>query len=417
LNKKKTNHALPLIDIKSQVNIFQKVYLSKIARTIRYIALESDLIHPITWNTHFYADFSNSNILDSDGRVCLLYDNEGHFLRQVGSNGRGPGEYMGISSVFLIGEKVYIHDYFTDDLIEYKVDGTFVKRYNSGFTTKEKYRLEYNGSIMINDSLIFGHLENQSGQDEYKALIIDTQGQVRYYYKNFIFFNLKPGLGRAQSRGNVIIYKYKDEVFYKEPLNDTLFRINDQYQLNPSYVFDFGKYKEPLSETGKPWSQRDFSSYIRLSAAFQTTDYLILECNFGKYFPTKRLTPEIIRLPGHEDIIMRMNTSIVVGIYDKSTSDLVFSEPTGTDNHLLTSGLYNDFDGGPRFIPDKMVNDSTMVMKIRFDYLVELVKSDDFKNNTSRYPERKKQLEELVDSLRRASFDNPVYMFVTFKTK
>jgi hypothetical protein len=150
---------------------------------------------------------------------------------------------------------------------------------------------------------------------------------------------------------------------------------------------------------------------------FTKENYLILKCDFNKYFPAKRLTPEIIKLPGIEEITRWHNTRIVIGIYDKITEKLVFSEPTSTDNHLFTSGLYNDIDAGPRFIPDKMINDSTMVMNIRFEYLIEHIESKDFKDNTPRYPEKKKRLESFVDSLSRTGFDNPVLMFVTFKAK
>ena len=416
-DKKKIQNKMSLIDIKSHVNDFRKIYLSELASNIKYVATESDLKHPLTWNTHFYADISDNYILDSDGRVCIIYDKEGHFLRQIGSQGRGPGEYMGVSSVFLIRNKIYIHDYFSDDLIEFNTDGAFLKKYNNGFTANEKYRVDFHGIVMINDSMILGHIENQSGNEEYKALIIDKQGQIKYYFKNYVVFKLEPGVDRVRSHGNVIIFNFRDKIYYKGPLNDTLFQINDQYQINPSYFFDFGSYKEPIAEFGKPWSKRDFSSYLILNNVFLTSGYLILVCDFGKYFPAKRLRPEIIRLPGHKDIIMHINTPVVVGVYDKTTKDLVFSEPTTTDNRLFSSGLYNDFDAGPRFVPDKMVNDSTMVMKVRFDYLAEHVRSDDFKNITPKYPDRKERLEGFVDSLMRVGFDNPVYMFVTYKTK
>ena len=45
----------------------------------------------------------------------------------------------------------------------------------------------------------------------------------------------------------------------------------------------------------------------------------------------------------------------------------------------------------------------------------EHITSDDFKNNIPKYPEKKRQLEELANSL--SEFDNPVLMFVTFKCK
>lgn len=52
-------------------------------------------------------------------------------------------------------------------------------------------------------------------------------------------------------------------------------------------------------------------------------------------------------------------------------------------------------------------------MWIEAKQLKEHVASDDFKNNSPKYPEKKKELENIANSL--SEFDNPVLMFVTFK--
>src|SRR5690606_28942351 len=99
-----------------------------------------------------------------DGRICLLYDNEGNFIRLIGNQGRGPDEYTGIGSIFLLNEKIYIYDFYADDLIEYNLSGILLKRYKSGFLVNEKYYLE--NRMMINDSMILGNIENRTGQVE-----------------------------------------------------------------------------------------------------------------------------------------------------------------------------------------------------------------------------------------------------------
>jgi hypothetical protein len=62
-----------------------------------------------------------------------------------------------------------------------------------------------------------------------------------------------------------------------------------------------------------------------------------------------------------------------------------------------------------------MVNDSTMVMNIRFEYLIEHIESKDFKDNIPKFPDRKEKRRNLVNSLKLTGFDNPVLMFVKFK--
>ncbi len=178
--------------------------------------------------------------------------------------------------------------------------------------------------------------------------------------------------------------------------------------LVPKYFFNLGRYKMPPSERAKldvRWN------YISIFDVFQTKNYLLLNCEFGYHFPAKRLTPTPSLFPGGDPVWI--NTTLVLGLYNKETSELVFSKPSNTDNPLFTTGLYNDIDCGPRFFPKTMANDSTMVMWLSAEQLKQHVASDDFKNNVPKYPEKKKQLEEFADSL--SVFDNPVLMFMTFK--
>ena len=408
--KKNSPRALSVIDIGSNIKNMQKLDISQFSDKILYQPLENRIENPLSCNGIMIPVFSEKYILDSDGRICILYDNAGQFLRQIGKQGRGPGEYSNIVSVFLIDEKIYIQDYY--NLIEYKIDGTYIKKYNNCFIINKEYPLQT--AIMLNDSIFFGIIDNISGHDEFKALILNKKGNVELYYKNYIFFNLN-GVCWAKTPVMSNFHWFENKLFFKESLNDTLFKVDDKYRLTPVNEFNLGEYKEPVTERGKQWNLETLASYIDLYNIFQTEHYIFIVCGFNKYFPAKRLTAEIIPLPGLNDLTQWYNSTSVLGIYDKKTAKLIFSEPTSTNNHLYTSGLYNNIDAGPRFMPDKMVNDSIMVMKIKFDRLLEHIASDDFKNSIPKYPERKKRLEMLVDSLRKAGFDNPVLMFVTFK--
>jgi hypothetical protein len=60
-----------------------------------------------------------------------------------------------------------------------------------------------------------------------------------------------------------------------------------------------------------------------------------------------------------------------------------------------------------------MINDYTMAMIIEAKQLKNYASSNDFKVNVPKYPEKKKQFEDLAKSL--TEFDNPVLMLVRFK--
>jgi hypothetical protein len=245
--------------------------------------------------------------------------------------------------------------------------------------------------------------------------LINKNGKIERFYKNYIYFDLAPKVHHAQAPGKANIIKYENNVFFKELLNDTLFQIDSNYEITPKYVFYLGKFKEPLSERGKDWSQINLQSYITLIYIIPINDILILGCDLNKYFPAKRIHPEIIRLPSGDDYTRWYNTSVVIGFYNTKSGDLKFSEPTSTDNHLSTSGFYNDIDAGPRFLPTNKINDSTLIMKIRFDHLLQHVESEQFKSFSPKYSEKKKRLEILVDSLKKIEYQEPIYMLVTFR--
>jgi hypothetical protein len=409
-NGQNNGNIIPIIDIESNVDNMDKIYLSQFTNEVKYIALESNSDYPLAYL--IYLDLSEKFLLASDGKSCLLYDNEGHFIRSIGKNGRGPEEYKYISNIFLINGKIFLQDLY--DLIEYKLDGTFAKKYKNCFLADGKYFLHDSETFIINDSMILGHIENSTGQIDNKAVIVDRSGKIKYYFKNYTLFYPEPGKFGARRPEHASIYKFDNRILYLEPFNDTLFQLNDQYQLLPEYVFNLGKFGESISDRKKPLEEYDGTKFFHLVNTFQTENLLFVSCDFGKLCPAKRLTQMVPPIPTPNKDWGWYNTRIVLGIFDKKSKKFTFSKPTSTDNHLFTSGLYNDIDAGPRFLPTKMVDESTMLMSISFHYFREHIASNDFKLNIPKYPEKKKELDILTDSLIKVGFDNPILMFITF---
>jgi hypothetical protein len=403
---------LPRVDIEANIKNMRKINLSQFTDNVMYIPLETNIEHLIEYIRRL--DISDKYILASTVTTCHLYDTKGHFIRVIGRQGRGPGEFTGIDDVALMNDKIYIIN--GSDMIEYKLNGDLIKRYINTCLVDGKYRLH--DSFMINDSLILGHQTNNSGREQNKAFVADKQGIAKYYYKNYTLFDLNPGVrwadGQVQSAS---INKFNKRIYYLDPLDDTLFYLNDQYKLVSEFVIHLGKYKEPVSERAKGEQGLGYSNSLHVLKVLQTENFMFIDCMFSRLFPAKRLTPNKINPMAQYnlDIFTWYNTTNALGIYNKKTRSLVFSEPTSTDNYYFTTGLYNDIDGGPRFMPGKMVNDSTMLMILYFPHLKEHIASDDFKNSKPKYPEKKRRLEALTDSLTRTEIDVPVLMLINFK--
>jgi len=404
-----SDNSLVTIDVENNLRNMQVIELSCFTDDIRYVPLETKENHPISYLRLF--DISRDLIIVYAASGCLLFSTDGHFISKVGNKGRGPGEYPYVTNVNLgkSGE-IYLSD--LKNLYEYQSDGLLINKYSNILFNDSSYLSTW---ILLGDSLLFGHVPNNSGLEVNKALIIDKSGQKKHTYKNYILF--KRDKGRSFSmESEAIISVYNNKVYYKGLFNDTLFYLSAEKELLPRYVFLPGKYKVS-EEARKVVDMEQFYKSIFLNNVFQTSDYLFLDFNFYLNFPAKRLTQKQIpaALSGARFLYPYgwHNTFYVLGIYDKISGSLIFCKPTSTDNPLFTSGLYNDIDGGPRFFPKKQINDSTMVMWVNAAELKAHVASDDFRNIVPKYPDKKQKLEELANKL--SVTDNPVLMFVTFK--
>lgn len=403
-NVKDNENTLPIVDIEANVKNMQKVNLSKFTNDCRYILLEK--IEGLELQGIYKSDFSDSLIFVSDLRNCLLYNKNGNFISKIGNKGRGPEEYNSITNLEIgLGNKLYLQSLF--DLYKYDIDGALTNKYKNIFSVRSDYISMW---LQLDDSLFLGKVNRMTGQEKYKALIFNVKGQVKYYFRNYIFLNRKkPLAGIDESYAN--IYFYNGVIYFKEWCNDTLFLLTKEFYLNPVCRFNFGKYSQQFLQGNDDLQDyvSRLNNYIWMENVFQFPGFLFLDCNFNKHFPARRLSSRKIM----ENVTLDFNTTHALGIYNVQTNKLIFCKPTETDNPLFTSGIYNDIDAGPRFFPSKQINDSTMIMWIDAKQLKDHVASDDFQKSIPRYPEKKRKLEELASSL--TILDNPVLMFVTFK--
>jgi len=408
-NGQNISHSIPVIDIESNLNNTDIINLSEFTNDIKYIPLQTSEEHIFTgiWNCVFL----NNWILAYNVSQCVLYNSEGHLLNSIGTRGRGPGEFtFCMKADFSKDKTIFIQNFF--DLLEYDSVGSYIKTYKNVFGIDFDHP-EYpaiQGWYRLNDSLFFGHMPNTTGYIKYKAVIFNRKGQIKKTFKNYEQFHKdKTSFGLETTTHQ---YFFKGKLHYKELHSDTLFFLDDNFNLKPEYVFNIGKYKMPTSIRGATNGATYLWDYIFLYDVFQTEDILLLNCHFGNRFPAKRLT---VHTPIPQAGPTWLNTNYMLGVYNKRNGEFKFCKPSNTDNYLFTTGIYNDIDGGPRFFPDQMVNDSTMVMFIDSKKIKDHINSEDFKNSAPKYLEKKIRLEELSEKI--SEMDNSIMMFVTFNKK
>jgi hypothetical protein len=396
------NSKLITIDIESEVNKWQTVFLSDFSNDIKYIRLESNNAIGYISDLDFTKDYI---IINNQKEECLLFSLEGDLISIIGQKGRGPEEYEDLSNVRISGSgEIFVQSFY--DLIIYDTSGIYIDRVNNFFLQEGYYISKW---LPIGESLVLGKVDIQTGREEYKALLINRNGNIVKEFVNYVRFEReRPVAGYWEQQAS--IFYVNDKYYFKEMYNDTLFCFEETDKLLvPEYNFKIGKYSETLSVRSSLLVDK-YRNYIYLDDLFQLSCYFFLDFNFGDRFPAQRITPIKITV-GSISFLKTKNTSHVLGIYDLTKNKLIFCEPTTSDNPLFSSGIYNDIDGGPRFFPNTMANDSTMVMWVEVKDLKYHVASDDFKNAVVKYPEKKQKLLELADSL--DELDNPVLILVT----
>ncbi|MDR1371084.1 MAG: 6-bladed beta-propeller, partial [Dysgonamonadaceae bacterium] len=125
--KKQTtrNVDIHVIDFEQCFDTEQQMFLSEIADSIEYIELKTpdDVIITRIWDIKQIDDYL---IIHSRWDVYLFHRN-GQFIRQIGSHGQGPGEYIVPGTIEIDRKKKEIVIADTQKLLFYDLDGNFLR--------------------------------------------------------------------------------------------------------------------------------------------------------------------------------------------------------------------------------------------------------------------------------------------------
>jgi len=185
-------------------------------------------------------------------------------------------------------------------------------------------------------------------------------------------------------------YNIGDKLFYYNWLNDTIFSIYPDFSIEPGYIFARGNFRWPDNiELNKLIASKKMNTFFRPISMFETNHYLFLRYAF-------------------------QNKESSILMIDKKTKETY-------QGYVENYGacIENDFDGGLHFLTKSYqfcyYNDAHeyIITLIHPFELKSHIESDTFKNSTPKYPEKKKELKELANSL--DENDNPVLMLVKLK--
>ena len=124
--------------------------LSSIASGVRFVKLDNEPI----FRDFFVLDIQqcDSFLFLMEPKHLFMYDATGKFIRQIGQNGQGPGEYVYLGAPLQLDEKrriLYVTDFYTNRYLSYNFDGGFLKETRFSHEEDQAYLLD-STTIAIN---------------------------------------------------------------------------------------------------------------------------------------------------------------------------------------------------------------------------------------------------------------------------
>ena len=337
-------------------------------------------------------------------RNILVFDRSGKFLNKIGELGRGPGEYIGVDNIFLNHERSSIYVTCFVFLYEYELNGKFIRSFRLPEVNESVSKISYLG----NDLFVASTFYNR--ESKLIHYIFDSNGEVVKYFPPLFHYDRKDVETETRLMSSIPPFSIDRDVYVKDDANDTLYVIAN-LNLQPTYVFDLGKYAHPSGKKNKkgqieimPVESRYATDlYAKISTVTGTPKYLFYELRApsGVPRPTAR--------PGFFMGMQSPNDVIVHGIYNRATNVNILLD---TDQ-FHQKGLVNDINGGLSFFPKYYAGNGVVADIWQAEDMIEILTQKYFAGIKIKDQESHQKLRDLLRKLDEE--DNPVVVVAKLK--
>lgn len=360
-----SNHNLKTFSLKGLTNT-SIVKLSDLGFVdIEYVPLETkenSLVHRIM-DIKVDSDY----YLIKYFNTILKFQKNGLFVAKIGTEGRGPEEFLVAHDVGIDSENhhIYLADGWAGNFYEYDKNGKFVKTFRSPLNTS---------NFNVSKDGILCYCTNYIANIDTSYVLIDINGQIVKSFPNNYIWNYTVQRGTFVFTEN-IFYEFGGQLFKKEVYSDTIYLFEDKI-FKPHLIIEHGK--RLLTTHARSNFEPEYlrEHFINQNRLFEFGDYI------------------------YYDFIL--NGAMYVFLGSKEDRFQTFVE--------YDQGLINDLDGGPNILPKTIKNDSTIISWVDVIELKKHINSEEFKNSSPKYIEKKEELEKLANGLKET--DNPVLILV-----
>ncbi|MBN2863002.1 MAG: 6-bladed beta-propeller [Bacteroidales bacterium] len=312
-------------------------------------------------------------------QVLIRFNSDGQDPIQIGRIGKGPGEYL-TSANFTVDEqhsRVYINGKLNTIMV-FDTKGRYIREFK--FQDPD---IRFSQIELLTAAYLFVPERSLGAKSQHLWTIIDTLGNI-VSVKNSSTPHFETRIG---ARGGTC--SFNGNISCWVDYNDTIFTIFPDFGYKASFIMTPGEHRKPQEDI--PLSLDlpiRLLEYYSPHYFFETNRYLISRYNYKGKFGYMFLD--------------KAAQKISICYFDVKKDE--------------RGGIVNNIDGGLEFSPEAYFT------KGRDEYLAGLIHpfklkayiaSNAFKRSTPSSAERKKELEQLANSL--DENDNPVLMLVKLK--
>lgn len=393
-------------------NVSSEFLLSEIASDIEIIPLKFDAANVFDRIDKIRVDGDDLFISSGLSKV-FRYNRKGEFLNKIGAFGEGPEEYsycFGLS-IDTVSKKVFVASGFCaqNQIKSYSYSGNFI---DSKTVAPKGYCMlgsEGNFYDYRQNMHIFRRMLplTDGGKDLWLLQMQDTSANVLATFYNTVDLEYMDEINengfdwdnfntRFWTERSPVCSIYGDEINFVFEGNDTIYRYDSKNRkLDCRYILDTGVKHDIRSERKAVKSYED-CLYPRVADMFETPEniYISLEKDKSCY---------LIRYGKKEGNVEAI----------ESKGDIRSGGINNTHfRAVYPPALKNDLCGGLPFYPD-FCDDERWIKVYSPEDLLEQIDIETLKNEQVLMPEKKKELLNLLQSLK--SDDNPVVVIATLK--
>ena len=362
---------IEVIDFKNSLTQPEKIPLSKIARKVEYIILESKRECYIGRIEEVKFFDNKIFILDSKRKSIFIFSDDGKYLNKVHSVGKGPHEYGKIIcfDISPVDSNIYIYDGVNSRLLEYDQEGIFINSWKTGGYISDI-------TFVKNTLAILYPFPNYAFNNNYSVSFYTPDYQ---YVKSLLINNYmsEEEAYRTEAVGNYLFDNVCDTLCYWEYKKDIIYHLTEETYLK--------RYKLLLPDP-IPRNAKKTGNYTAIYRIQESCGYLFF---LGDY---KRNAFRALYFKNdHKTIVLSKKYADEFGY-----------------------GLINDIDGGFDFWPEGITADGTKGYST-FDLLElqEYLKRNNNKDKMSLRSGENNGLKRLTGNA--TIQENECIMLVTFK--